>query len=133
MGIFAGQLLSSVNFPLAQKWGLQENPKYTDKLVQRAERYVAYWDLVTLVWMPLTGVLMLMDSGWWPLVGLIASAIYFDTSGREAAKNLGFQHEGIQLGQKRQRRFFFATYIIMALLALIVGTFSVHRLLEQLS
>ena len=48
--LLAGQLISSISFPLAQRLGLQENPGNTDTLVQTAEKYVAYWDLITLIW-----------------------------------------------------------------------------------
>lgn len=50
--LFLGQIISSVNFALAQRLGLQENPGETDLLLQRAEKYVAYWDLVTMGWLP---------------------------------------------------------------------------------
>ncbi|MEW8430786.1 MAG: hypothetical protein AB2615_13770, partial [Candidatus Thiodiazotropha sp.] len=55
--LYIGQVISSVDFPLAQRLGLQENPHAADPLLQRAERYTAYWDLLTLVWLPLSGIL----------------------------------------------------------------------------
>lgn len=130
--LFVGQVISSVNFPLAQRLGLQENPDHTDQLVQRAERYVAYWDLVTMIWMPLAGVLMVADSSWWPWVGFFAAAIYLDTSGREAAKWLSLKHEGLRMGPEKQHRFFFATYIIMAVLGLVILAYSTADLLGNL-
>ncbi len=126
--LYLGQLISSVNFPLAQKLGLQENPNEADRLLQRAERYVAYWDLITLLWLPLAGILMVIDYLNWPLFALFGGAIYFDTAGREAAKNLSFKHEGIRIGAEKQRRLFFSTYIIMALLAIIVIAYSIMEM-----
>ncbi|MEA1989277.1 MAG: hypothetical protein U9N57_08770 [Pseudomonadota bacterium] len=122
--LFIGQVISTINFRLAQRLGLQENPEHADKLVTRAERYVAYWDLVTLVWMPVAGVLMVLEHNSWPLVGFFASAIYLDTSGREAAKILSFKHEGLRLGSENQHRFFMVTYLIMAVLGLVVLSYS---------
>ena len=122
--LYVGQLISSVNFPLAQRLGLQENPKETDLLLQRAEKYTAYWDLVTLIWMPLAGVLMVMNSSSWPLFALLGGGIYLDTAGREAVKILSFKHEGIRIGAPKQHRLFFATYFIMAAIGIIVVAYS---------
>ena len=116
--LFLAQVISSISFPLAQRLGIQEKSEHTDRLVLRAEQYVAYWDLLTLVWMPLAGILMVSGHQHWPLVALFGGAIFFDTSGREAAKNLSFRHEGLRVGPPGQNRFFFSTYIIMLVLAL---------------
>ena len=126
--LFLGQLISSLNFSLAQKLGLQENPAETDLLLQRAERYTAYWDLVTLCWLPVAGVLMVLNVSVWPIVSFFGATIYLDASGREAAKFLSFKHEGIRIGPPRQQRFFFATYIIMAILAIVVIAYSIEPL-----
>jgi hypothetical protein len=130
--LYVGQLISSVNFELAQKLGLQENPNEADQLLQRAERYTAYWDLVTLVWLPIAGVLMLTDHSAWPLFALFGSAIYLDTAGREAAKILSFKHENIRIGSPKQRKLFFSTYIMMALLAMFVLIYSVGKIGHEL-
>ena len=126
--LYVGQIISSVNFSLAQKLGLQENPDETDLLLQRAEKYTAYWDLITLVWLPISGILMVMNNSLWPLFALFGGAIYLDTAGREAAKILSFKHEGIRIGSPRQSRIFFSTYIIMAVLAIIVVVYSIMEI-----
>ena len=126
--LLLGQIISSINFPLAQQLGLQENPDKTDPLLQRAERYTAYWDLLTLVWMPIAGVLMIINHPLWPMMALIGGAIYFDAAGREAAKNLSFKHGGLKVGSPKQHRLFFATYIVMAILGVIVVMYSLEKL-----
>jgi len=126
--LYVGQIISSVNFSLAQKLGLQENPDETDLLLQRAEKYTAYWDLITLVWLPISGILMVMNNSLWPLFALFGGAIYLDTAGREAAKILSFKHEGIRIGSLRQSRIFFSIYIIMAVLAIIVVVYSIMEI-----
>lgn len=126
--LYVGQLISSIDFARAQRLGLQEDPQHTDPLLQRAERYAAYWDLFTLGWMPLAGVLMLLDRPAWPYVALVAAAIYIDTAGREAAKTLSFKHEGVRVGPPGQHRWFFATYLVMGLLGLVVGWYALMRL-----
>ena len=130
--LYVGQFISSINFPLAQKLGLQENPDKADNLLQRAERYTAYWDLITLIWLPLSGVLMIINSSVWPLFALVGAAIYLDASGREAVKILSFKHEGVRIGAPKQSRLFFSTYFIMAILAIVVIVYSVTKLYNQL-
>ncbi len=126
--LYAAQLISSVSFPLAQRLGLQEDPVATDAVLQRAERYAAYWDLLTLAWLPLAGVLMVMNHAAWPLCGLFGGAIYLDAAGREAAKILSFKHEGIRMGSPRQHRFFLSTYVIMAALAIVAVSYSIAEI-----
>lgn len=130
--LYIAQIISSVNFQLAQRLGIQENPEFTDKITQRSERYVAYWDLVTLCWLPLGGILMIINHEWWPIMSLIGGAIYLDTSGREAAKNISFRHEGIKVGTERQRKLFFSSYIAMAIIAITIIAYSISSLLSRL-
>jgi len=122
--LYVGQVVSTINFRLAQKLGLQEDPNEADYLLQRAERYTAYWDMVTLIWMPVAGVLMVIDSLYWQVFALFGGAIYLDAAGREAVKILSFKHEGIKIGKPKQQKLFFSTYIIMAVLAVIVIAYS---------
>ncbi len=126
--LYTGQIISSVNFPLAQRLGLQENPDDTDPLLQRAERYTAYWDLVTLCWMPLSGVLMVINNSAWPLIAFFGGAIYLDTAGREAVKILSFKHEGIRIGSPNQHKVFFSTYFIMAVLAIVALIYALREI-----
>ncbi|MEJ2180239.1 MAG: hypothetical protein P8Y28_07330 [Gammaproteobacteria bacterium] len=130
--LYLAQIISSIDFKLAQRLGIQEDPKDTDPILQRSERYTAYWDLVTLGWLPLSGALMIIDHKWWPIVSLIGGAIYLDTSGREAAKSICFRHEGIKTGTDKQKRIFFASYIVMAIMAIALITYSVSNLLPKL-
>ena len=126
--LYVGQIISSINFPLAQKLGLQENPEQADSILQRAEQYAAYWDLVTLGWLPLAGILMVVDNSAWPLFAFFGGAIYLDTAGREAAKTLCFKHEGIRIGARKQQQFFFSTYLIMLVLSIVVLLYSLGEI-----
>lgn len=130
--LYFAQVISSVNFQLAQRLGIQEKPESTDPLLQRSERYTAYWDLLALVWLPLAGILMIINHEWWPIISLIAGAIYLDTSGREAAKNISFRHEGIKIGTYKQQRVFFASYIVMAVIAIALIAYSINSLATRL-
>ena len=130
--LYLAQIISSVNFPLAQRLGIQEKPDTSDAILQRSERYTAYWDILTLLWLPVAGILMVTDHHWWPVVSLFGGAIYLDTAGREAAKNLSFQHEGIKVGTDKEQRIFFSSYIVMAVIAIIVIMYSILPLLNLL-
>jgi len=130
--MYLAQVISSINFKLAQQLGIQENPEATDKILQRSEKYTAYWDLVTLGWLPLAGFYMIIDHNWWPIVALIGGAIYLDTSGREAAKNISFRHEGIRVGSEKQKSVFFGSYILMAIIGVVLIVYSVRELALQL-
>ena len=130
--LYLAQVISSINFRLAQRLGIQEKPEFTDQLLQRSERYAAYWDLVTLGWLPLAGVLMIINHEWWPIMSLIGSAIYLDTSGREAAKNISFRHEGIKIGTDKQQKIFFSSYIVMAVIAIVLIAYSINALGSRL-
>jgi hypothetical protein len=123
--LYLAQVISSVNFQLAQRLGIQEKAEVTDPLLQRSERYTAYWDLVTLGWLPLAGVLMIINHEWWPIMSLIGGS-------REAAKIISFRHEGIKSGTDKQQRLFFASYIVMAIIAITLIAYSVSALVSRL-
>ena len=127
--LVTGQLISVISFPLAQKLGLQERADASDPVKQRSELYAAYWDLLTLVWLPLAGVLMLGDHAWWPYLALIGGAAYVDAAGREAAKMLSMRAEGIRIGTVAEQRLLFGTYVVMAALGLSAIVYALTALL----
>ena len=126
--LYLAQIISSVNFKLAQNLGIQENPDNADPLLQRSERYTAYWDLIVLGWLPLAGILMITDYKFWPIASLVGGAIYLDTSGREAVKIISFRHEGIKIGTEKQQKIFFTSYIVMAVMAILIIAYSLNEL-----
>ena len=129
--LYLAQIISSINFQLAQRLGIQEAAESTDPILQRSERYTAYWDLIALGWLPLSGILMIIDYEWWPIMSLIGGAIYLDTSGREAVKNISFRHEGIKVGTEKQKKLFFASYICMAIISAATIAYSVGELVSR--
>jgi len=122
--LYLVQIISSINFSLAQKLGIQEKPETSDTLLQRSERYTAYWDLLSLLWLPAAGYLMIIDHYLWPVLLLAAGSIYLDTAGREALKSLSFRHEGVKIGTAREQRLFFSSYIVMMIIAVFVIIYS---------
>jgi hypothetical protein len=114
--IVIGQFISTIDFRLAQKLGLQEKDDGTDPLFRRLELNTARWDLVVLWTLPAAGFLMLVDHAWWPYVALVAGGIHVDTAGRETAKVLGLRTHGVRTGSERDARLFFFFMGFMSLI-----------------
>jgi hypothetical protein len=122
---FIGQLISVINFKLAQKLGLQEKDEETDPLFSRLELNTAKWDLVVMWTLPIAAVLMLIDHGWWPYVGILAGGINIDTGGREIAKILGLRAKDVKTGTPAEVRLLFGylTLLTVTGLALVIYAF----------
>ena len=105
-GLFGlvGQLISTVDFKLAQRLGLQEPAEDSDPLYSRLELQTARWDLAVLWTLPLAGVLMLTGATIWPYVALVAGGLTLDTGGREIAKVVGIKAHGLRVGGERANR-----------------------------
>ncbi len=126
--LYAGQLLSSVNFALAQRLGLQEKAAAADPLHARLELGAARWDLVSLWTVPVAGLLMLLDQAWWPYLGLIGGGAYVDAGGREAAKILGLRDRGVRVGTRNEVRLGFGVFAFL----IAVGLFMIAISLAEL-
>jgi hypothetical protein len=116
--ILIGQLISAVDFSLAQRLGLQEKDLETEPLFRRLELHTARWDVVVLWTVPAAGVLMLLDHSWWPYLALVAGGVYVDTAGRELAKILGLDIQGVKTGSKHEARLYFGAMGIMLLIGM---------------
>ncbi len=125
--VVVGQFISTVDFQLAQRLGLQEKDEATEPLFRHLELNTARWDLLVLWTLPLAGVLMVAENSWWPWVALIAGGILVDTAGREAAKGLGLRAEGVRIGAPNEVRVYFGFFALMAAvgLALIIYSLAV--------
>jgi len=116
--IVVGQIISAINFRLAQKLGLQEKGDDTDPLFRRLELSTARWDLFVLWTLPAAGVLMLVDHGWWPYLALLAGGVYVDTAGRETAKFFALRSQRVKTGSTREGRTFLTAMGLMSLIGL---------------
>jgi len=125
---WAGQLISAIHFPLAQRLGLQEQNEGTDGLFRTCERNTAMWDVFVLWTLPVASILMLMDQHWWPAVSLIAGAIHLDTAGREAMKLLSLRSAGVRTGLAKELRISAGLFLVMAIIALVVMSYALWAL-----
>ena len=115
---WGGQLISGINYPLAQRLGLQEKSEGTDPLFRRAETNTARWDSFLLWTLLASGVLMLTNNPWWPYLSLIAGGIYLDTVGREVAKLLSMSEEGIRIGTPKDLKNVAVFFLMMSVIAI---------------
>lgn len=99
-----GQLVSAIDFRLAQRLGLQEADEHTDPLYRRLELNTARWDLFVLWTLPVAGILMWVAHPWWPYVALLAGGVHADAGGRETVKLLGLRAQGVRIGSPREVR-----------------------------
>ena len=126
--LYIGQIISVVNFGLAQKLGLQESPDNADPVFSHLELWAARWDLWWLWTLPTAGILMLINHPWWPYAAMIGGATYVDTGGRETAKVLGLRQQGVRTGSPREHRLVISTFALflgiggLAIVTGMVGT-----------
>ena len=121
--LYAGQLLSVLNFSLAQRLGLQEQTDATDPVWRHAELWTARVDLMTLWILPMGGILMLLDHPSWPLAAVIGGGIYTDCGLRESGKALALHQQGVRTGTERERRRVVATLFALAVIGVLaIGT-----------
>ncbi len=128
--VYLGQVVSVINLPLAQRLGLQEQPDTVDPVYARDAAGTARWDLLSMWTLPLAGLLMLLDSSWWPHLALIGGAVYVDTGGRQGIKLLGYRREGVRVGSSQAVDLAFGVYalfLVLGLLAIIVALFELAR------
>ncbi|HEU5302313.1 MAG TPA: hypothetical protein VFW06_08780 [Acidimicrobiia bacterium] len=111
---FVGQLVSAIDFRLAQRLGLQESDEGTDRLYRHLELNTARLDLLVIWTLPLAGALMIADHSWWPWAALIAGGIHVDVGIREIGKGRSLAAEGIRVGSPTEAR---AGIVFLALVA----------------
>ena len=126
---YVGQLISVLNFPLAQRLGLQESADEVDAIFAGLELGTAKWDLFVLWVLPVAGVLMLIGHSLWPAAALVGGALHIDTGGREAFKWLGLREAGIRLGSAGQQRLYVGTLVVF----IVVGGLAVSTAVIELT
>ena len=128
---WVGQAISAINFPLAQRLGLQEKSEGIDSVYQQAELNAARWDSLVLWTLIAAGILMLINHYWWPYLSLIAGGIYLDGGGREAAKYLSLRKSGVRVGSSKELKMAATLFILMMVVALWVIIYAMCFLAAQ--
>jgi hypothetical protein len=129
--VWVGQTISTINYPFATRVGLQESMEGTDPLFQHLEHNTAKWDMVTLWTLFAAGLLMVINSNWWPYLALIAGGVYFDAGGRELVKILGMKAEDQRIGTQRDFLtsilVIYAPMIVVALCVIVAAIYVLAR------
>lgn len=102
--LYAGQLLSVLDFGLAQRLGLQERPAHVDPLSSHLELWTARFDILWLWTLPAAGLLMLLDHSWWPYAAMVGGGAFVDAGGRELSKVAGLREHGVRTGTPAEQR-----------------------------
>ena len=117
--LYIGQLVSVVNFPLAQRLGLQESADSADPMLRPMEFRAAAWDLLWLWTMPSAGILMLAGHEWWPYAAMIGGGAWVDVGGREGAKILGLRKHGVRTGSQGEHNLAMGVYVYFIVVGLL--------------
>lgn len=117
--IYIGQVISALNFTLAQNLGLQEKSESTDPLFSHDALGTARWDLLSLWILPVAGVIFLLDYSCWNNLALIGGAVYIDTGGRQAIKLLDFRSQRIRVGTPKDVFRALSVYIIFMVVGIV--------------
>jgi hypothetical protein len=125
---WAGQVVSAIHYPLAQRLGLQEKSEGTDALYRIAELNTARWDVFVVWTLPLAGILMLLDHHWWPYAALIAGGIHLDAAGREAAKLVSLSKAGVRVGSTKDLWIAAIFFSAMGAISLVVIAYALRTL-----
>jgi hypothetical protein len=128
---WVGQIISGINYPLAQRLCLQEKSEGTDPLFRRAEANAARWDSLVLWTLVAAGILMLINNSWWPHLSLIAGGIYLDGAGREAAKCVSLSKYGVRIGTGKDVKVAAMFFVAMAFIALWTIIYSIWSLVGR--
>jgi len=129
---WVSQILSWINYPLAQRLGFQEKSEETDPLFRQAEINTAIWDSFVLWTLLAAGILMLINNQLWPYLSLIAGGIYLDGAGREIAKHLSLSKGGIRIGTPKDVRVAAVAFSAMLIIAIWVIIYSLWFLVVQM-
>ncbi len=122
--VYAGQVLSVIDFRLAQRLGLQERPAHADPLSSHLELWTARFDTLWLWTLPAAGVLMLLDHSWWPYAAMVGGGAFIDAGGRELSKITALREQGVRIGnpaEHRNMKILFTTMIVLGATAIVTG------------
>lgn len=111
-----GQIISALLPTLATKIGLIEPEADVDSTFYADVRGEAIWDSMILWTLPVTGVLLIVNSPWWPYFGLVGGGMYLYFAGRGIAVRLIMQRRGIRIGKPETLK---VVYVFLALWGLI--------------
>ena len=114
-----GQTISALWPAKAEQVGLTEPEADVDPTFYVDVRAEAYWDMAVLWTLPLAGVLLILNSPWWPYFGLVGGGMYLYFAGRGIIVRLLMQRRGIPIGKPETLKLFYAVLALWGLIAVV--------------
>jgi hypothetical protein len=111
-----GQIISALSPTVATKLGVTEPEADVDPAFYADVRGEAIWDALILWTLPLAGILLILNSPWWPYFGLVGGGMYLYFAGRGIAVRLVMQRRGIRIGKPETLN---VAYVFLALWGLV--------------
>ncbi|MBT8227551.1 MAG: hypothetical protein HKP61_08755 [Dactylosporangium sp.] len=119
-----GQAIAASVPATAVKLGLTEPERDVDPGVHADTRGEAWWDTAITWPLPVAGVLLIIDHGWWPYFGLFGGAVYTYATGRWVFTRQVMLARGIRVGTPaavRTGRIAFAIWGAIAVVTMIAA------------
>jgi hypothetical protein len=123
-----GQVISALWPTFATKVGLTEPEADVDPTFYADVRGEAYWDMAILWTLPMAGILLILNSPWWPYFGLVGGGMYLYLAGRGIIVRLAMQRRGIRIGKLETLKLFYAVLTLWGLIALVTIVMAVAAL-----
>ncbi len=123
-----GQVTSALLPTLATKLGLTEPEADVDSTFYADVRGEAFWDMAILWTLPVAGILLILNSPWWPYFGLVGGGMYLYFAGRGIAVRLAMQRRNIRIGKSETVKMIYVFLTLWGLIALITIIMAVTAL-----
>jgi len=94
-----GQLISLLAPHTAERFGLTEPPDNVDPVFYADVRAECLWDSFILWTLPVAAVLLILNSPYWTVFGLIGGGMYIYFAGRGIIQRITMQRRGITVGK----------------------------------
>jgi hypothetical protein len=113
------QVINAFSPTKAARLGLNEPESDVDPTFFVDTRAEAIWDALILWVLPVAGLLLIANSPWWAVFGLVGGAMYLYFAGRGLIVRLMMQRRGIRIGKQETVKLFNAALTLWGLLGVV--------------
>ena len=113
------QIISILSPPVAAKLGVSEPESDVDPAFFADVRGEAVWDALILWTLPVAGILIILNSSWWPYFGLAGGGMYLYFAGRGIVVRREMQRRGIRIGKPETLKVYYAALAVWGLLGVV--------------
>ena len=123
-----GQVINASLPTLAARLGLAESESDVDPTFFVDGRGEAAWDALSAWTLPVAGILLLLNSPWWPYFGLVGGGMYAYFAGRGLVVRLTMERRGIRIGKPETVKLYNAVLTLWGLIAIVTIIMAVAAL-----